>query len=106
MAVPGAAVSPGTSNCSFANAPTFTVIEGLVLAVFEPSVMSLAVRVRVPTVLSVTLKLRVPLARAVSAGKAALLSDEVIRTMSVTVGTTFQLVSTALTMTLKAMPAV
>src|SRR2546422_6078498 len=28
VAVPGAAVSPGTSNCSFTNAPAATVIEG------------------------------------------------------------------------------
>ena len=56
VAVPGAAVSPGMSNCNFTNAPTLTVIEGLVLAVFVPSLTSLAVIVRVPTVRSVTLK--------------------------------------------------
>ena len=33
VALPGAAVSPGTSNCSFAKAPALTVTEGLVLAV-------------------------------------------------------------------------
>src|SRR2546425_3642553 len=31
VAVPGAAVSPGTSTCNFTNAPVFTVTEGLVL---------------------------------------------------------------------------
>src|SRR5436190_12534498 len=53
--VPGAAVSPGTSNCNFTNAPTLTVIDGLVLAVFVPSLTLLAVIVRVPAVRSVTL---------------------------------------------------
>src|SRR5260221_9374564 len=50
VAVPGAASSPGTSNCSFAKAPTFTVIEGLVDEVLEISVVSVAVTVQVPTV--------------------------------------------------------
>ena len=42
---PGEAVSPGISNCSFVNAPAFTVVDGLVFAVFVPSVMSEAVTV-------------------------------------------------------------
>src|SRR5262249_27228455 len=50
VAVPGAAVSPGTSTCNFTKAPALTVTEGLVLAVLLPSVASLAVTVRVPTV--------------------------------------------------------
>ena len=33
VALPGAAVSPGTSNCNLANAPALTVIDGVVLAV-------------------------------------------------------------------------
>src|ERR1700720_1612759 len=33
LALPGAAVSPGTNNCSFVNVPAFTVMFGLVLAV-------------------------------------------------------------------------
>src|SRR5207247_3903121 len=43
VAVPGAAVSPGARICSLANVPAFTWIAGLVLAVFVPSVTSLAV---------------------------------------------------------------
>src|SRR5437016_706885 len=68
--------------------------------------MSLAVTVALPAVLSVTLKVFVPEVRVEFAGKAALLSDDVIPTLSLTVLTTFQLASTALTVTLKAVPAV
>ena len=50
VAVPGAAVSPGSRIWSFAKAPSLIVIDGLVLAVFEPSVMSVAVNVAVPVV--------------------------------------------------------
>src|SRR5258708_5312204 len=56
-AVPGLAVSPGTSSWSFARAPALTLIEGLVLAVLDASDTSDAVRVLVPAVLSVTLRL-------------------------------------------------
>ena len=38
LAVPGAAVSPGSRSCSFANAPALTVVDGLVSGVFAPSV--------------------------------------------------------------------
>ena len=55
VALPGEAVSPGVSSCSFANAPALTVIDGEVLAVFVPSLMSVAVSVGVPAVLRVTL---------------------------------------------------
>src|SRR5439155_15654917 len=96
----------GASNCSFTNAPTLMVIDGVVLAVLVPSVTSVAVIVRVPAVLSVTLKLPLPAARAALAGRPALLSDDVIPTRSVTVGTMFQFASTALTITLKAAPDV
>src|SRR5436309_9177335 len=48
VTVPGAAVSPGASNCNFTNAPAFKVMAGLVLAVLVPSVMSVAVTVRLP----------------------------------------------------------
>ena len=65
VAVPGAAVSPGISNCSFVNAPTLTVVEGLVLAVLLPSVTSVAVTVALPAVLKVTLKVLVPATSAV-----------------------------------------
>src|SRR5437763_1797645 len=56
LAVPGAALSLGRSSCSLANAPALTVIGGLVLAVFVPSMASVAVTVRLPTVLRVRLK--------------------------------------------------
>ena len=49
-AVPGAAVSPGSRICSFANAPALIVVAGLVFAVFVPFVMSVAVTVAVPAV--------------------------------------------------------
>src|SRR5439155_17240558 len=62
--------------------------------------------VRVPEVLKVTAKVCAPPANAVLAGKLALLSDEVRPTVSVTLVTRFQLVSTPLTVTLKAVPAV
>src|SRR5438477_286138 len=104
--VPGAAVSPGARSCTFVNAPAFTVIEGLVLAVLVPSVMSLAVTVRLPVVFSVTLKVFVPVTKAALAGNAAFTSLEVIPAVSLTVLTKFQLASTALTVTEKAAPAV
>src|SRR6185503_6084626 len=48
LAVPGAAVSPGTSNCNFTKAPALTVTAGLVLAVLLASVTSVAVTVLLP----------------------------------------------------------
>jgi len=65
-----------------------------------------AIRVALPTVRRVTLKTRVPKERVALPGKVALLSEELIPTRSVTVLTTFQLASTPLTVTLKAVPAV
>ena len=106
VAVPGAAVSPGTSNCNFTKAPELTVMEGLVLALFVPSVTSLAVSVALPAVLRVMLNTLVPEMRPLFAGKAALLSLQVMATMSVALVTRFQKVSTALAVTLKAVPAV
>ncbi len=106
LAVPGAAVSPGASSCNFANGPALTVIAALVLIVLVPSVTSLAVTVELPAVLSVTLNVCAPLTSAVFAGKLALLSEEVIPTVSVAFVTTFQLASTALTLTVNALPAV
>ena len=44
-AVPGAAVSPGSRIWSLANAPALIVVDGLVFAVFAPSLMSVAVKV-------------------------------------------------------------
>ena len=106
LAVPGAAVSPGASNCNFTNAPALTVIEGLVLAVLLPSSRSAAVRVWLPAVLKVAVKLFVPPTSAALAGRLAFTSDPVIPTVSLTLLTRFQLASTALTVTLKAVPDV
>src|SRR5437667_7856151 len=86
-------------------APTFTVIDGLVFAVLAGLEMSVAVRVCEPAVLSVTLTVRVPADNAPLTGSVALESLEVMPTESVLL-TTFQLASTALTVTLKATPAV
>ena len=66
--------------------------------------MSEEVTVALPAVLSVMLKLLVPFTSAALAGKAALASLEVIATVSLVL-TTFQLASTLLTITLKAVPA-
>src|SRR5439155_1100185 len=105
VAVPGAAVSPGTNNCNFAKGAPFTGMEELVLALLLPSVTSLAVTVRLPVVFNVTLKVRLPETSAALDGKTALVSDDVIATVSVTLVTVFQLASTALTVTLNATAA-
>src|SRR5438876_431696 len=105
MEVPGAAVSPGASNCNFAKAPTLTVIEALVLAVMPALVMSDAVTVALPEVFKVTLRVCVPPTNALSTGKLALLSLEVIPTVSLVL-TRFQLASTALTVIVNDEPAV
>jgi hypothetical protein len=86
--------------------PVTTLIAGLVEAVLDGSDTSEAVRVALPTVLNVTLKVLVPAERVVFAGKVALMSEEVIPAKSETVLTTFQLASTALTVRVKAVPAV
>ena len=106
LEVPGAAVSPGTSNCNFANEATFTVIDELVFGVLAPSVLSVAVVVRLPADLRVTLKVFVPATRAALAGRTALLSEEVMPMVSVAFVIRFQFASTAFTVTLKALPAV
>src|SRR3989441_1494748 len=67
--------------------------------------MSVAVTVWEPTVLRVTLTVRVPADNAPLVGSVALESLEVIPAVCVLL-TTFQLASTALTVTLKARPAV
>src|SRR5207248_2413961 len=100
VAVPGAATSPGSRICSLVTAPALTVIGGLVLAALLPSLMSVAVRVQLPTVLLVRLKDLVPATSAVLTGNAALASVEARPTVSMTLGTTFQFASTALTVTL------
>src|SRR6266571_2720370 len=78
---------------------------GLVLAVIAECVMSDAVTVRLPAVLSVTLKVCVPAANAPLAGRPALPSLEVMPTTSLVL-IKFQLASTALTVTVNAVPAV
>jgi hypothetical protein len=82
-----------------------TVIDGLVLGVLAPFEMSVAVSVWLPPVLRLIEKLFVPETNAASGGKVAPLSEEVIRTVSVTVLIRFQLASTALTVTTKELPA-
>src|SRR4051812_16698098 len=104
-AVPGAAVSPGRRTWSFANAPGSTVVHGLVSAVIEPLVTSVAVMRTASAVFEVTANVWVPATSAAFAGSVAFASVEVIATVSVEV-TGFQLASTALTVTLKLDPAV
>src|ERR1041384_7514897 len=106
VAVPGAAVWPGTSNCSLAKEPAFTVIAGLVLAVLVASLRSLAVTVRAPDALKVMLKVCSPEARDAEDGRSALGSDEAIPTVSFTLVKMFQLASTAATVMLKGTAAV
>src|SRR6266581_4200886 len=103
---PAVAVDDGCVRIvSLLVAPTFTVIDGLVFAVLAGLEMSVVVMVCEPAVLSVTLTVRVPADNAPLTGSVALESLEVIPTVSVLL-TTFQLASTALTVTLKAVPAV
>ena len=104
-AVPGAAVSPGSRIWSLLKAPALIVVDGLVLAVIAPFVMSVEVKVAEPAVLAVTENVLVPATSAVLAGSVAFGSVEVMPTVSVEV-TTFQLASTALTVTVNAPPAV
>src|SRR5947207_577653 len=60
LVLPGAAVSPGTNNCSLTNGPGLTITLLLVLAVNAPAA-SVAVMVRAPEVLNVKLeRVRVP----------------------------------------------
>src|SRR5712691_4474049 len=103
--VPGAAVSPGSRICSLLKVPALIVVEGLVLAVFEPSVISVEVTVAVPAVFAVTAKVLVPATSAALAGSVALASVEVMPTVSVEL-TRFQFASTAFTVTLNDEPAV
>src|ERR1043166_8125629 len=81
-------------------------MEGEVLAPLVPSETSEAVTVWLPAVLNVTLKAFVPETSAALAGKMALVSEQVMPTVSLVVLTRFQFESTALTVTLKAVPAV
>src|SRR5436309_5184817 len=104
--VPGAVSSPGTKSWSLATVPALTVIEGLVLAVLLPSEASEAVTVWLPAALNVMAKLFVPDTSAALAGKMALVSEQLTLAVSLIVLTRFQFASTALTVTLKPVPAV
>jgi hypothetical protein len=79
-------------------------MDGLVLAVLVPSVMSVAVTVQLPAVLRVTAKVPVPADIAALAGWVSFGSEVVMPTVWVLL-TRFQLASTARTVTLKAVPA-
>src|SRR6266571_4806787 len=78
---------------------------GLVLGVLESWLTSEAVTEALPAVLSVTLEVFVPATSAALAGKMALVSEELSPTVSAIVLTRFQFTSTALTVTLKGVPA-
>src|SRR5437588_317878 len=93
------------SSCSLAKAPALIVVDGLVFAVINPLLMSVAVKVAVPAVLAVTENVFVPATSAALTGSAAFASELVIATVSVEV-TRFQFASTAFTVTLKLEPAV
>ena len=106
VAVPGAAVSPGARICSLVNAPALAVMAGLVFAVLVPSVTLLALTVQLPAVLKVTVKFLVPEAKVLFAGCVSF--GSVVVMLIVFVGaepTTFQFASTALTVTVKPLPA-
>jgi hypothetical protein len=103
VALPGAAVSPGTRTCNLLKTPALTVIDELVLARMATWVTSEAVTVVLPAVLRVRLKTLVPLVNAAFTGNVAFASLEVIATVSFVL-TIFQFASTALTVTLKAAP--
>lgn len=95
---------PEASTKKLFRPPALTVIEGLVFAVFVPSVMFVAVSVEAPTVFKVTLNVFVPATSAALAGSVALGSLDVIPAVLVTVFTRFQYRSTALTVTLNDVP--
>ena len=104
VAVPGAAVSPGSRIWSFANAPALIVVAGLVLAVIAPFVTSVAVTVAVPAVFERDREgLRAGDECGVGRAASRSCRSSVIATVSVDV-TRFQLASTALTVTVKACP--
>src|SRR6185503_5937063 len=104
VAVPGAAVSPGTSSCSFTKVPAFTVTFALVLDV-SAAAASVAVIVLVPAVLKVKLDRvpvpatndRCPTVPPLSSAITAAVSVLVKVTLGVALEATFQLASTALT---------
>src|SRR5204863_5355998 len=67
LAVPGAEVSPGTSNCTLARVAAAIAIAGLVLAALVGSDESLAVTVAEPAVFNVIFTVLVPLSNVPSA---------------------------------------
>ena len=81
-------------------------MDGVVDCWIDGLVRSDDVSVAVPTVRKVTLNVLVPEESVALAGKVALLSEELMATRSAAVVTRFQFASTALTVTLKAVPAV
>ena len=81
-------------------------MDELVAALLVLSVSSVAVSITLPAVFKATANDCVPLTSAALEGKAALLSVEVISTVSTMPVTTFQLASTALTVRLNEVPAV
>src|SRR6266567_487347 len=83
-----------------------TVMDGLVLGLLPPSTTSVAVRVKLPLVLKDTRSGEGRAESGALASKVAVELVEVIPTVSVTVLTRFQLVSTALTVTLNAVEAI
>src|ERR1041384_2655118 len=87
------------------NCAALTAIAGLTLFVLLGSVTSLAVTVKLPLLLKNTGKICVPATSAVLAGKVAVGSVELKPTVSVTLVATFQLLSTALTVTLNPLNA-
>jgi len=74
-------------------------------AVLVPSVTSVAVTVRVPAVFAVTTKLAAPETKAAFAGNVAFVSEHVIFIVSEALVIGFQFASTALTVTVKGVPA-
>jgi hypothetical protein len=106
VALPGSAVSPGSSTCSFVAVPAFTVTDADVPAVRGDPFWSVAVTVHEPAVLNVRLKSFVPPTNAAFDGRVACESLELIATVCVTEDTRFQFASTAFTVTVVALPAV
>ena len=107
--LPFAVIEPGAAlivEVAVEAAPALTVVAGLVLAVLEPSLMSVAVKVRAAGGVGVTAKVLVPATRAALPGSVAAPSELVMRGGVGEVLTVFQLASTALTVTLKLVPAV
>src|SRR5439155_20937843 len=85
--------------------PILTGIDGLVFAVLVLSVTSLAVTVAVPAVFSVTLNALVPATSAALPGNTAAPSVDVIQRECTRVNSRYVAVSSAITFTLKATPA-